>query len=81
MPEADRRARLIERHYLLLADSLAVHTEWRRLLIAHSVSGVQVHDARLVAAMNVHGVANLLTFNVADFARYQGIVARHPQHV
>jgi predicted nucleic acid-binding protein len=58
VPEADRRARLIERHYALLPDSLAVHTEWRGLLVAHSVSGVQVHDARLVAAMNVHGVGS-----------------------
>jgi hypothetical protein len=28
-----------------------------------------VHDARLVAVCHVHGVKNLLTFNVAHFAR------------
>jgi predicted nucleic acid-binding protein len=81
VPEADRRARLIERHYALLPDTLAVHMEWRRLLVTHSVSGVQVHDARLVALMNVHGVVNLLTFNVTDFGRYSGIVVHHPQSV
>jgi hypothetical protein len=34
------------------------------------VIGVQVHDACLVAAMNVHSIGNLLTFNTADFVRY-----------
>jgi predicted nucleic acid-binding protein len=79
--ETDRRARLIERFYRFLPDSAAVHAEWRRLLVAHAVSGVQVHDARIVAAMNVHGVSHLLTFNVDDFARFPGITAHRPQHI
>lgn len=61
--ETDRRARLIEGRFRLLADNERVHAEWRRLVVAHSVTGVQVHDARLVAAMLVHGVTNLLTLN------------------
>ena len=44
-------------------------------------AGVQVHDARLVAAMAVHGVSNILTLNDRDFARYSGIVAVHPRAV
>jgi predicted nucleic acid-binding protein len=59
----------------LLPDSLAVHQEWRRLLVVSNVSGVQVHDARLVAAMRVHGVGTILTFNEKDFARYTDIEA------
>ena len=78
VPEADRRARLIERNYLLLPETPAVHAEWRRLLVVHAVHGVQVHDARVVAAMKVQGVTHLLTFNGADFARYPGIVVHHP---
>lgn len=79
--ETDRRARLIERHYTLLPDERTVHDEWRRLVVAHAVSGVQVHDARLVAAMNVHGVANVVTANVSDFARYPAIIAHHPASI
>lgn len=79
--QTDRRVRLFERNLELLPDSLAVHEEWRRLLIAHAVSGVQVHDARLVAAMHVHGVPHLLTFNGDDFRRYPDIVAVHPQDI
>ncbi len=81
MPEADRRARLVEDQLTFLEDSGASHREWRKLLVAHSVSGVQVHDARLVATMQVHRVTHLLTFNVRDFLRYPTITPVHPQSV
>jgi predicted nucleic acid-binding protein len=67
--EADRKARLFEARLRLLPDNLRVHEEWRALLVSHRVSGVQVHDARLVAAMHVHGARQILTFNIKDFAR------------
>ena len=75
---ADALARTIETRFRLLLDSPAVHQEWRRLLVDYRVSGAQVHDARLVAAMNVHGVRRILTFNTKDFARYDKIEAVHP---
>src|SRR6266850_4197833 len=37
-----------------------------KLLVMYGVSGVQVHDARLAAAMRVHGVKRILTFNERD---------------
>jgi predicted nucleic acid-binding protein len=77
--EADRRARFFEDKLRLLPDTLAVHHEWRKLLVTNHVSGVQVHDARLVAAMRVHAVSRILTFNEKDFARYPGIEAIHPR--
>src|SRR5437762_10544511 len=54
--ETDRRAKHFEEKLRLLPDSLAVHEEWRKLLVTYGVSGVQVHDARLAAAMREHGV-------------------------
>jgi len=61
------------------ADSAAVYESWLQLVRDYRVSGVQVHDARLVAAMLVHGIPNLLTLNVADFARYAKLIAAvHP---
>ena len=77
---ADRLLRLVERLFPLLADSPAIYTEWRRLVVSFGVSGVQVHDARIVAAMSVHGVTHILTFNTTDFVRYgtRGIVAVDP---
>jgi len=77
--EADRRTRLVEDQLTFLEDSAAVHREWRQLVVAHSVCGAQVHDTRLVAAMHVHKVTHLLTFNVRDFLRYPSITPVHPQ--
>jgi predicted nucleic acid-binding protein len=79
--DADRTARFFEDNLRLLPESPAVHEEWRRLLVSHRVSGVQVHDARLVAAMRVHGIKRILTFNDKDFARYTDIEAVHPRSV
>ncbi|MEW6496822.1 MAG: type II toxin-antitoxin system VapC family toxin [Cyanobacteriota bacterium] len=81
--EAERLLRLIERLFPLLPDTSTLYSEWRRLVIAFSVSGVQVHDARLVAAMKVNGVTHILTFNTPDFVRYasEGIVAVNPTTV
>lgn len=79
--ETNRRAGLIERGFALLPDDPRIHIEWRRLVVAHSVMGVQVHDARLVAAMRVHGITHLLTLDQQDFARYPGITVVHPREV
>jgi predicted nucleic acid-binding protein len=81
VPEADHRARLVEDLLTYLEDSKAVHLEWRKLVVAHSVSGAKVHDARLVAAMSIHKVTHLLTFNTRDFLRYSEISPVHPQRV
>ena len=79
--EANRCAISIESRLRLLPDTPAVHNEWRRLLVEYRVSGVQVHDARLVAAMLVNGVRRILTFNAKDFARFDAIEAVHPSQM
>ena len=78
---ANRRAADVESDLQFLPDNPAVHYVWRQLLVDHNVSGVQVHDARLVASMQVHGVPRILTFNARDFARYPGIEAIHPSQI
>ena len=79
--ETDLVARAIERDFRFLPDSQAVHDRWRRLLVTHEVRGVQVHDARLAGSMYVHGLSQLLTINVRDFARYPGLSILHPADV
>jgi len=79
--EADRRTRMIENQIPILPDDPAVHLVWRRLLVDHGISGVQVHDARIAAAMQVHGVKRILTLNTRDFARFPFIEAIHPEQV
>jgi predicted nucleic acid-binding protein len=64
--------------FVFLADSASIYSEWERLVTAHQVTGKSAHDTRLVAAMIVHGLTHLLTFNTAHFGRYQGITVVDP---
>ena len=68
----------IEKLLTLLPDVPAIYTAWKEIVSDHKVQGVKVYDARLVAAMNVYAVENILTFNMADFERYVSITALHP---
>jgi len=65
----------------LLPENEHVYRGWRQIVVKHGVMGVQVHDARLVAAMYVHGVKHVLTLNVADFSRFGGLTGLHPGSV
>ena len=81
--ETNDLLRDLEEAFPLLQDSADVYHEWRRLVVDYDVSGVQVHDTRLVATMLVHDVKHILTFNTQDFTRYtpEGIVAIDPATV
>ena len=79
--QADADVAVLESVFTILPDSPAIYPEWRRLVVAHSVAGKQVHDTRLVAAMNVHKITHLLTFNADDFTRFPGIVIIDPAMV
>ena len=76
--QVDRILARVERSVVRLGDADSVYPEWRKLVALHAVSGKKAHDARLVAAMNVHGITHILTFNVGDFVRYPGITVIEP---
>jgi predicted nucleic acid-binding protein len=62
----------------LLPDIPEIFAAWRKLVAQHQVSGIQVHDARIVAAMAVYRVSNILTYDLDDFRRYLQITVIHP---
>ena len=62
-------------------DSPATYEEWKTLVLNHKVRGVNVHDARLVAAMMTHGITHILTANGKDFQRYPDITVVTPQQI
>lgn len=76
--EAEVEINRLKAFFPLLLDTEAIYQEWERLVVAHAVIGVNVHDARLVAAMVVHELTHILTFNISDFARYSKISVVHP---
>ena len=72
----------LESLFPLFSDNRHVYLEWKFLVETYAVKGVQVHDARLVAAMLTHKVTHLLTFNVSDFTRYAAIITVvNPHHL
>ena len=62
---------------VLLSESEGYWEELAPLLKAGRVSGGQVHDARVAALCQQHGVTELWTAD-RDFGRYPGIRARNP---
>jgi predicted nucleic acid-binding protein len=71
--EAGQLVNAVERGFRLLRDTEEVYDEWRLLVTSAADSGKQAHDARLVAAMRVHRIENIVTFNAAHFQRYREI--------
>jgi predicted nucleic acid-binding protein len=74
----DRYLRFIESFLAVLPETPDLFTKWRELVVTHEVFGTKVYDARLVAAMNLHRVSRILTFNAQDFTRYKSIEAINP---
>jgi predicted nucleic acid-binding protein len=63
----------------VLVDFPAILSIWERLVSSYTAVGKQNHDARIVAAMLVHEVHSVLTFNKEDFIRYPEIAVITPQ--
>lgn len=81
VPQALAELARIKSVFQLLSDSPAIYLEWEKLVVRHAVLGKNVHDARLVAAMNVFGLDTLLTSNKPDFKRFTGITILEPKDV
>lgn len=64
--EADEALQAIERTVTVLPDNEQIYRVWRALVVRHRVSGVQVHDARLAAAMQVHGISHISVVHPQD---------------
>ncbi len=77
----DGYLRLVESFFAILPETPELFTTWRELVVTYQVSGTKVHDARLVAAMTLHHVSRILTFNTQDFGRYRHIEAINPTTV
>ena len=78
--ETQKNISRCEAFFRLLPETPTIFPEWKRLVSLHGVAGLKVHDARLVAAMNIHGISSIMTFDVSDFNRY-GIEVVHPEAV
>jgi predicted nucleic acid-binding protein len=64
-----------------LDETKPVYGAWKHLVASTLIIGKNAHDARFVAAMSVHGLTHLLTFNSQDFRQYPSIIAVTPADV
>jgi predicted nucleic acid-binding protein len=55
-------------------DSAGVFNRLVELLSLRPGGGKQVHDTNIVATMLARGITRLLTFNAADFQRFNGLI-------
>jgi predicted nucleic acid-binding protein len=60
--QAETELARIKSLFRLLPDTPEIYSEWETLVVRHGVSGKNTHDARIVAAMIVHGMSDLLSF-------------------
>lgn len=67
--------------FSLVPEVPAIFAEWRTLVGRYRVSGKPTHDTRIVAAMLVHGIDNILTLNPADFRRFTEISVVSPTDI
>jgi predicted nucleic acid-binding protein len=67
--------------FLFLPEIPSIYPAWEALVIEYRVTGKPAHDARLVAAMQAHGLTAILTFDETGFSRYSGIDVIHPAQV
>jgi len=81
--EAERLLSRLERAFPRLPEPTDLYSRWRELIVRFEASGVQVHDAQLVAVMLANEIGHILTFNARDFRRYgqAGIRAVDPGDV
>lgn len=69
--KVESRVRFIERLCRLVTEDPVAYAQWKQLVAKYQVSGVAIHDTRLVAAMLTHNVRRVLTLNEGDFRRYE----------
>ena len=67
--EASAQTAIFEAVFPLLPETSDIFPAWKQIVEALGVVGKQVHDARLLAVCHVHGIPDLLTFNVGHFSR------------
>ena len=78
--ETENEVQKAKKMFQLLPDKPGYFAEWQWLVKNYEVKGVNVHDARLVAAMRVHNLTHIITFNGKDFRRYQEITIIDPKN-
>ena len=69
---------LIKKPFRILPEVPEIYPVWESLVRQYAISGKPAHDARLVAAMLLHGLTSIITFDQSGFSRFPFIEVVHP---
>jgi predicted nucleic acid-binding protein len=72
------RVRFFQTQFRVAEDNAQVTEKLLSLMQQIAIGGKQVHDANIVATMQAYGIDQLLTHNVADFARFSAHITLLP---
>lgn len=67
-----------QQRFQIAEDTSAVMERLLVLIEQLPVGGKQIHDANIVATMQVYGISQLLTANHTDFARFTDLITVQP---
>jgi predicted nucleic acid-binding protein len=79
--EASSELNRIKDMFVFLPETPSIYPAWESLVRQNNAMGKPSHDARLVAAMQIHSLKAILTFDKSGFSRYPGIEVVHPAEV
>ncbi len=72
------RVRYFPTRFRVAEDDSSATERLLALMAGIPIGGKQVHDANIVATMQVYGVRRLLTHNARDFARFSHLITVVP---
>jgi predicted nucleic acid-binding protein len=65
---------LLQKHYRVADEDARCSEHLLAFIRDGRASGKQVHDANIVATMQVYGIKQLVTLNVGHFRRFEGLI-------
>ena len=68
------RIRFFQSYFQVAEENSQITEVLLTLIERFNVGGNQVHDANIIATMQVYGIRNLITHNISDFKRFSSIV-------
>lgn len=71
----------MQRRFPMLPDSPEIFPRWMELVRRLPIHGKRVHDARLVAVIEVHSIEHLITFNTTDFETFPSLSLIDPRNL
>lgn len=79
--EAETELDKFQKLFKVLPENEKIFQEWKTLVAKYNVKGKPTHDTRIVAAMIVNGIDNILTLNPGDFKRFTEINTISPMDI